>query len=327
MRRMLAVVALSLLASTASAQKWAKEMFEATSHDFGTVASGAKTEFRFVFTNPYRDPIHISGVRTSCGCTTPTVVNDTVKTDEKGEILAHFNTDRFTGKRGATLTVTIDKPQRAEVQLRIDGVIRTDVSINPGVVNFGSIDRGAAAEQKVTVDYHGSSDWKIKEIKTDSPYLEAKVVEGDKRSSRKSQLLVTLKNDAPVGYLRDQITLVTSDPNTPQLPLMVEGRVVAELTANPSNLILGAVPAGQKVTKQFVVQAKKPFKITKVTCDDPSLETSVSNEAKTWQMVSITFVAGEAGMIDRRIHVETDLGSGASIDVPVHVEVVGLAKN
>ncbi|MBS0209256.1 MAG: DUF1573 domain-containing protein [Planctomycetes bacterium] len=325
MRRILLVVAISLLASTASAQKWAKEMFEATSHDFGTVAANSKTEFRFTFNNPYRDPIHITGVRTSCGCTTPTVVKNDVKFDEQGEILAHFNTDRFTGKRGATLTVTIDKPQYAEVQLRIDGVIRTDISINPGVVNFGSVDRGALVERTVTVDYHGSSAWKINEVRVNSPYLDAKLVEGDKKS-RQSQLQVSLKPDAPVGYLRDEITLLTSDPGTPQIGLMVEGRVVAELTANPANLILGAVPMGQKVTKQFVLQAKKPFKITKIACDDPSLQTTVSDEAKTWQMVAITFVANEAGQIDRKLHVETDLGQGASIDVPVHVEVVGLAK-
>ena len=53
--------------------------------------------------------------------------NATLKTYEKGAIIAHFNTDTFSGQRGATLTVTIDKPFYAQVQLHVSGFIRTDV--------------------------------------------------------------------------------------------------------------------------------------------------------------------------------------------------------
>ena len=78
-----------------------------------------------------------------------------LKTYEKGAIVAHFNTDSFLGQRGATLTVTIDQPFYAEVQLHVRGYIRSDVVVEPGSVQFGSIDQGTAAEQTVAVNYAG----------------------------------------------------------------------------------------------------------------------------------------------------------------------------
>ncbi len=123
-------------------------MFKATEHDFGTVARGSKAEYRFVFENLYMEDVHIAGVRTSCGCTTPSVENATVKTYDQGDILAHFNTPTFLGQRAATLTVTIDKPFYAEVQLHIKGFIRNDVLVDPGSVQIGSVDQGTARTGK-----------------------------------------------------------------------------------------------------------------------------------------------------------------------------------
>ena len=108
----------------------------------------------------------------------PRIENPTLKTYEKGAIVAHFNTDTFSGQRGATVTVTIDKPYYAEVQLHVSGYIRTDVMVDPGSVQFGDVDQGNAFLQKVNVNYNGgSSNWKIVDVKSDNPNLKAEVVE------------------------------------------------------------------------------------------------------------------------------------------------------
>src|SRR5262245_45815601 len=83
--RALGLSVVMLLASTAgvSAQEWAEKMFNKTDHDFGTVARGADTVYRFEITNIYKQDMHVTGVRSSCGCTSPTVENPIVKTHEK----------------------------------------------------------------------------------------------------------------------------------------------------------------------------------------------------------------------------------------------------
>src|SRR5262245_51513006 len=120
-------LAVSAFTATASAQQWADKLFETKAHDFGSVPRAAKSEYLFKVTNPYGEDLHIASVRSSCGCTIPRIEKDTLKTNEQGAIIAEFNTRAFTGQRHARVTVTIDRPRFAEVQLDIKGYIRTDV--------------------------------------------------------------------------------------------------------------------------------------------------------------------------------------------------------
>ena len=76
-------------ASTVSAAQFSS-LFKTTNHDFGTVARAAKTEFRFTFDNPYNQTIQVRSVRTSCGCTTPSVETEIVPPGGRGSILAKF---------------------------------------------------------------------------------------------------------------------------------------------------------------------------------------------------------------------------------------------
>ncbi|HEX5446725.1 MAG TPA: DUF1573 domain-containing protein [Pirellulales bacterium] len=313
-----------------SAQEWARKMFDETQHNFGTVARSAKTEHHFRFKNIYVPDIHISGVRASCGCTTTWVTKDTLKTYEEGEIVAHFNTDRFSGQRGATLTVTIDRPYYAEVQLRVDGYIRTDVVVDPGSIEFGSVDQGQPAEKQVQIAYAGRPDWKIVDIKSSNPFLKASVTEAERRGGQVSyRLAVSLAPNAPAGYLQDQLLLVTNDQRGTQVPVTVEGRIVPELMVNPSSLALGRLQPGQQVTKQLVVQGKSPFRIVRVACSHEGFEFKLdaqAGEPKTVHLVPVTFAAGaEPAKIVEMIRIETDLHGGATTQVEVSAQVVPTA--
>jgi hypothetical protein len=293
-------------------QEWAQKMFKVTDHDFGSVARGAKAEYRFVFENVFMEDVHIAGVRSSCGCTTPTIENPTLKTYEKGAILAHFNTPTFLGQRGATLTVTIDQPYFAEVQLQVRGFIRSDVVIEPGSVQVGSIDQGSAADQAVTVSYAGRGDWQILDVRSDDPNITGKVVETGRDDGQVSyQLKVHVDPKAPAGYLNDHLMLVTNDASNQQIPVLIEGRIMPGITVSPTALFMGVVQPGQTVTRQLVVKSKKPFKILGVTCEDKSFkfDTSKEGQAKELHLVPVTFIAGtDAGRVTKTIKIQTDQG-------------------
>lgn len=298
--------------SSCFGQDWARNMFKSTEFDFGSVARSAKAEYRFVFENLYLEDIHVASVRTSCGCTTPSVENETVKTYDKGAILAHFNTDTFLGQRGATLTVTIDRPFYAEVQLHVKGFIRGDVVVDPGSVQVGSIDQGTGADQTVTVNYAGRSDWQITEVKSSNSFISAKAVETGRNYGQVSYALqVHVDPTAPAGYLSDHLMLVTNDSASQQVPVLVEGRIMPGITVSPTALFMGVVEPGQKVTKQLVVKSKKPFKILGVSCEDKSFkfDTSKEDTAKELHLVPVTFTAGaDAGKVMKTIKIETDQG-------------------
>lgn len=323
-RPLVAALLLTLCSgSFVSAQEWAKKMFETTEHDFGTVARGAKVEYRFKFTNSYKEDVHIASVRTSCNCTTPTVTKDLLKTWDTSEIVAAFNTKAFLGQRSATLTVTIDQPFFAEVQLHIKGYIRSDVVVTPEEINFGTVDVGAAAEQKLTISYAGRGDWHLEGVKVASPYIDAELVEKSRVAGQVAyELVVRLTKEAPAGYLKEELMLMTSDVKAPEFPICVEGLVASEISVSPSPLVFGNVEPGQKVEKKLVVRGKKPFKITDIVCADERFEFEIVDAEKPLHLVKVFFTAPqESGKVTTKIKILTDLGENVAPELNAQAQV------
>jgi hypothetical protein len=312
----MATVIAVLASQAAPAQEWAKRMFKEHKHDFGTVARGAKVEYEFTFQNIFVEDIHIAGVRTSCGCTSPYIKDDkrTYKTWEEGSIVAKLNTKSFLGHKSASIIVTIDRPYYAEVQLSVSSQIRSDVVFTPGVVEFGTLEQGAGDEKSVTIDYAGRHDWEIVDVRSANPHFEVELTEKQRGGGRVAyQMLVRLKGDHPSGYINDQLTIVTNDDATKTIPLTVEGRVNSPLTVSPATFSLGQLEPGETVTKQLVVRGKSAFKITEIKCDGGNcFEFEKPDESKTLQIIPVTYTAGETpGKMVHTIHIDTDL-SGAS---------------
>ncbi len=302
----------AVVCSTASGQEWATKMFEAREHDFGTVARGAKAEFEFVFSNIYVEDVHIASAHSSCGCTSVSIKNPLVKTYEQGAIVATVNSQSFYGRKGATITVTLDKPFYAEVQLHVTTYIRSDVVFHPGSVQFASISQGSPADSKVAIHYAGRSDWQILEVRSANPHLSGKVIETSRGNGEVCyELVVHLDSNAPTGYLDDHLILVTNDRNFTQVPVPVQGKIESRLAASPTLLFMGVVQPGQKVTKPLVIRGARPFRILSVSCDDSSFEfdTSKETEPRVIHVIPVTFMAGaDPGKISKTIRIETDLG-------------------
>jgi hypothetical protein len=296
----------------AAAQQWARKMFKTTNHEFGVVARGSKQEFSFEFTNIYKEDIHIASVRSSCGCTTASVTKDRLKTYEKAEVIAAYNTRSFLGSKRATITVVIDEPYYAEVQLTVTGYIRSDVVFNPGGVDFGMIEAGSGAETKLNVAYAGRSNWEILDVRSANAHFEVELVETKRNSGRVNYtMVVRLKPDAPVGYIHDQLTIVTNDAGSRNVSLPVEGQVESPLSVSPASLFLGVLEPGQKVKKMLVVKGKKAFKITCIKCGDDRFSfADPPGESKALHFVPVEFTASEdQAKVAQKITIETDLGS------------------
>ena len=310
-RTVLTLSAVVLLVSPAAAQEWAEKMFESRSHDFGTIARGAKAEYEFVLKNIYVKDVHIASVQVSCGCTTPRIKQPLLRTYEEGAVVASINSDKFTGRQSSTITVTIDKPMYARVQLHVKVYIQPDVVVDPPAVRLGEIDQGTGAENKVTVTCTRRSNWRIVEVKSANPHLSGEVVETSRSGGRVSyELRVRLDESAPTGYIKDYLVLVTNDNRSIQIPVTVEGRVLSAVTVSPASLFFGVVQPGHKVTKQVVVRSKKPFRITSITADCECFEFGTPDEdvAKPLHLVPVTFAAGEKpGKVAKTIRIKTDL--------------------
>ena len=60
-------------------------------HDFGTITQGDVVEKIFTFTNTGNQPLIITNIQTSCGCTQPEWPRNPIMPGAKGEIKVGFN--------------------------------------------------------------------------------------------------------------------------------------------------------------------------------------------------------------------------------------------
>jgi hypothetical protein len=305
------------LAVETTAQTWRPPRFASTYHDFGTVARGAVAEHLFWFTNTSADDVHVHSVRTTCGCTTPSVVHKTVQSGQRGAIRAVFNTRSFIGQRSATIIVVFDQPRYAEVQLQVRGFTRCDVVLQPGSVDFGSVRQGQAAEQTIGVDYAGRTDWRITAIRVPASYFHVQAQETRRGSGRvRYELRVQLAEDAPPGTIETELTLETDDRTGNRVPLAVRGQIVPPLSVSPALLYLGNTSAGQQLKTRLVVRGSEPFRITAVECDDSRFQFEIPAQTKTLHFVPVTFqAAGTPGPLSVAIRIQTDLSGAKTSEV------------
>ncbi|MDV3309741.1 MAG: DUF1573 domain-containing protein [Cyclobacteriaceae bacterium] len=77
-----------------------------SSYDFGDIRQGEKVEHTFVFTNTGNEPLIITNVQVTCGCTTPKgFPRDPIAPGETGEITVAFNSAGRVGKHHKVVTV------------------------------------------------------------------------------------------------------------------------------------------------------------------------------------------------------------------------------
>lgn len=79
--------------------------FKTDMHDFGTVQEGGDIEYSFEFKNGGKEPIILSSVTASCGCTAPSWSHDPVLPGKKSIIKAVYHTDGRVGSFNKAITV------------------------------------------------------------------------------------------------------------------------------------------------------------------------------------------------------------------------------
>ena len=309
------------------AQSWADNMFTIKSHDFGSVPLLSDTHYSFVFHNTSKQDVHIASVSSSCSCTDAYAPVKTIRSGEKGEIVAKINTSgQHTKKKGATLTVAFDRPSTAYVQLEVAVYIRPDIVLNPGAVDFGAVREGQKITRTVQLQYAGNPNWQLVQIDraNKNRYIHARAEHSKSQTNSREityNIQITLSEQTPPGYVREILRFITNDKNSPAIELPVSGFVMDPLVAKPSPFQFGSIAPGETVTKYLVLRASQPFRVKSVKCpDDRRFVFSPSDQSSSIHIVAVTLTSKQedAENIARTVYIETTLSDQGKIQVPVY---------
>jgi Protein of unknown function (DUF1573) len=171
----------SLFSATLFAQTGSALEFEQTVHDFGEMEQSKPQDYIFKFKNSSTQPISLTMVKASCGCTTPSYTREPIGAGKTGEIKVQYNAAKV-GDFTKTVRVEYDSLMDKAVTLTIKGTVKAkpgeeaNLVMNlPGSVQTPavvySIPRGALAFEKmienlqeITSENSGTIDFRFKNV-------------------------------------------------------------------------------------------------------------------------------------------------------------------
>jgi hypothetical protein len=107
--------------------------FDKKTHDFGDIAAGDKVEHTFYFTNTGNEPLIITNVQVTCGCTTPKGwPRDPIPPSGKGEVTIGFNSTGKSGRLNKTVTIVSNAVNQDGTQISFSTNI---LEKTPGATN------------------------------------------------------------------------------------------------------------------------------------------------------------------------------------------------
>jgi len=96
--------------------------FESLVHDYGTVYQGANGNCEFRFTNTGTEPLILSNVQTSCGCTVPSWPKEPILPGKTGVIKVNYTKMNMAGTISKQITV-YSNAKNGNIVLSIKGTV------------------------------------------------------------------------------------------------------------------------------------------------------------------------------------------------------------
>jgi len=118
--------------------------FEKTTHDYGTVTKGGDGTCEFKFKNNGIEPLILSNVSSSCGCTVPEWPREPILKGKSAAVKVKYDTNRV-GPINKTITV-MSNAKVASIQLKIIGSVVE--ATNGAQMPQNNLNQGAAPVAK-----------------------------------------------------------------------------------------------------------------------------------------------------------------------------------
>ncbi len=180
-----------------------------------TVSPGTENvDFAFPFKNAGEQPVEITSVKTSCGCTTAKLDKKVYLPGEEGEITGTFNLGSRQGFQKKTVTVHTSDLGQSEIKLGIRVDIPQLLSLKPGLLLWR---QGSEPEPKsIFVDTNETLGIQITSVESASEGFSVELVSDeagvlDKTQKHTREILVSPKDTATPE--RALIKIAASDGN------------------------------------------------------------------------------------------------------------------
>ncbi len=314
--------------------------FDTKSKDLGRVEEGTKLEFYYEITNKGNEPLKISKVKGSCGCTNVRVEKDELAPGEITKLLGVFNSKGRPGLQTKTITVTSNDPRQSNATLTFKTYVSQEISVKPRSIGFYRVSNEALTTRTLQIDSTADIPLEIKDIKvTGTDIVEARVqsqgplpldrdakTSGTKEGTR-TVIELSIQPGVPIGRQRGKLEITTNHPKKPLLEVPISADVTGDLSVSPRLLFYNRAKPGEPATRGLVVSSSSgtPFNITGVEAGDVPVTWKYGESDKPEvQRITFTLTLPEdqqQGGYNAQITLKTDHPRQPLIELPVRASV------
>lgn len=294
-------------------------------YNFGSALSGPPVKHVFAIRNVGKAPLKIVQVVTSCGCTAAKPSKQVLAPGEVATIAATVDTRFEHGHSLSVVTLATNDPQKPQIELKIVGNVRPQVTAEPADIDFGKVHRGSAMSRDVALNDLVGGKFAVESLKNSSPYI--KVTTAARSDGRPGAVLhVALLPTMPPGPISDSIRIET---NRSPLRVAVLGIVEGDLTVQPPQVSFGILPHDQSAIRiiRLTNTGKRAVKVLGVESTNQSVQAQVEpvTPGKEYKVTLALRPNTPDGQIRGALTIKTDDPEQTTLTVP-YFGIVGSFK-
>jgi hypothetical protein len=299
--------------------------------DAGTVQRGEKIRVEFEIENLGDADLVIREVQPACGCTVASF-DKRVAPGATGKVTAIVDTKSFSGAISKGVTLISNDPAAPRRTLTVKAEILAHVLASPSYARFVHTQTLEAPTTALTVWSPDQPDFRVLDVRSPVEWVRATVREAgaDEQvpggQGPQWRVEITLDDDAPVGQLREFLTVTTNHPEQEELQVPLSGVVRPVLHLTPGEADFGQIVlAGQarELVLRLVNFGRDSVELRSVTTDvaGVSVRAEELEAGRKWKIVVEAAPSLDKGKLDGELHIETSSPVQPALDVPLRGRV------
>ncbi|RDC63693.1 DUF1573 domain-containing protein [Adhaeribacter pallidiroseus] len=218
--------------------------FETETHDFGNLLEGQPAVYEFKFKNTGDQPVIISNVQPSCGCTTPDWSKEPISPGKNGMVKAVYNSVGRPGAFHKSITVTsnaatttqalfikgtvLDKASVAKTYSPAQKANSPRLTLNKTNHDFGKLEVGQKAVAHFKVKNTGKQPLIIQGLKAPCNCINYRIATTKIAPGKEENLELTYTQRV-LGEQIEQVSFISNDIVSSEASLVLKAKVVESL--------------------------------------------------------------------------------------------------
>jgi uncharacterized cupredoxin-like copper-binding protein len=185
---------------------------EKPTHDFGTINQGQKVDHLFAVKNRGDEPLTITQIRSSCGCTAATLSTKTIPPGKSGEVKVTFDSTNFADQVTKTVHLDSNDPRNPSTVLTMQGKIVEIIAATPRTLNLGSLKAGSRKEVMLKLENRGTTTFTVTSVHSPMAAIVGTIREGKVNPGKSGEITVTVAVPREGRFLSGYLTIQTDSP-------------------------------------------------------------------------------------------------------------------